>query len=141
MHHGEYAREEQASEKEGAREREREREDVEGGREGVCSGSIYLNKTVGEKREREQGKRDKEICIHDWQCGRKSKQVIKWDREREGAIETKGERVNLPFAYFKWLQLKCSGSIYLNKTVGKGEKESWERDSEICMHDWCSRRE
>ena len=73
-----------------------------------------LNKTVGKRREREQGKReiDKEICMDDWQY----------------------PRINLPFAYFKWLQVKCSGSIYLNKTVGENEeKESRETARYVCM--------
>ena len=79
--------------------REREREGERGGRERerqrfyilqVAAGPMYwvhnLNKTVGKRREREQGKReiDKEICMDDWQY----------------------PRINVPFAYFKWLQVK-----------------------------------
>ena len=136
------------------REREREREGGGGrekGREGaretkreresqstfyilqVAAGPTYwvhnLNKTVGKRREREQGKRerDKEICMHDWQYPKKSERARKREREREGEggnererqIERERERVNLPFAYLKCLQVKCTGSIYLKKTVGK----------------------
>ena len=53
-------------------------------------------------------------------------------RESESERVSEGERLNLPFAYFKWLQVQCSGSIYLNKKVGKRR----ERDEEICVHHW-----
>ena len=105
-----------------------------------CTGSIYINKTVGKRREREQGKieRDKEICMLDWQYPRKSERARKREREKERERGGEGgrererqierERVNLPFAHLKWLQVQCTGSIYRNKTVGKRRERERQRD-------------
>ena len=45
------------------------------------------------------------------------------ERGRESEQAREGERLNLPFAYFKWLKVQCSGSIYLNKKVGEKERK------------------